>query len=120
MNLTRREFLHLAAASGLGVTLLGGTRPVLAARPAGMGVLIDIARCVGCRSCEGACKAYHGFPEGEAKDLGPQAWTYVKTVPLTSPRDHLNLGGDGAGARTFKVQCMHCGDPACALHKKHT
>ena len=31
MNLTRREFLHLAAASGLGVTLLGGTRPVLAA-----------------------------------------------------------------------------------------
>ena len=114
MNLTRREFLHLAAASGLGVTVLGGTRPALATPAAGMGVLIDIARCVGCRSCEAACKAYHGFPEGEAQDLGPQAWTYVKTTRLSSPREHMNLGSDGAGTRTFKVQCMHCAEPACA------
>jgi formate dehydrogenase iron-sulfur subunit len=116
MNLTRREFLHLAAASGIGVTVLGNARGVLAAHTpaAGMGVLIDIARCVGCRSCETACKAYHGFPEGESHDLGPQAWTYVKTARLRTPRDHMNLGSERAGARTFKVQCMHCVEPACA------
>jgi formate dehydrogenase iron-sulfur subunit len=116
MNLTRREFLHLAAASGIGVTVLGNARGVLAAHTpaAGMGVLIDIARCVGCRSCETACKADHGFPEGESHDLGPQAWTYVKTARLRTPRDHMNLGSERAGARTFKVQCMHCVEPACA------
>ena len=115
-NLTRREFLHLAAASGIGVTVLGAAVPVRAAHPpaAGMGVLIDIARCVGCRSCEAACKASHGFPAGESQELGPQAWTYVKTVPLVASHDHLNLGRDGAKTRTFKVQCMHCAEPACA------
>ena len=115
-NLTRREFFHLAAASGIGVAVLGAARPARAAQTtaAGMGVLIDIARCVGCRSCEAACKAAHGFPAGESQDLGPQSWTYVKTVRLTAPHDHMNLGGDGARTRTFKVQCMHCMEPACA------
>jgi len=114
MGLTRREFLHLAAASGLGVTVLGAARPAAAAPKAGVGILIDIARCVGCRSCEAACKAYHGFPEGEATDLGPQAWTYIRSVALAAPRPHINLGQDGAAQRTFKVQCMHCEEPACA------
>lgn len=116
MQLTRRELLHLAAASGIGVTVLGAAGPAGAAhvRPAGMGVLIDIARCVGCRSCEAACKAYHGFPEGESRELGPQAWTYVKSVRLSAPHPHMNLGAGGAGTRSFKVQCMHCTDPACA------
>ena len=114
MSLTRREFLHLAAASGLGVTVLGASRPALASPKAGMGVLIDVARCVGCRACEGACKAYHGFPEGESSDLGPRAWTYVKFAALREPKSHLNLGDDGASQRSFKVQCMHCADPACA------
>lgn len=115
-NLTRREFLHLAAASGIGVTVLGAAGPARAghAPAVGMGVLVDVARCVGCRSCEAACKAAHGFPEGASQDLGPESWTYVKTVHLGAPRAHMNLGGEGAGARTFKVQCMHCAQPACA------
>lgn len=117
MPLTRREFLHLAVASGLGVTVLGAARPVRAASatasPAAMAVLVDVARCIGCRACEMACKAYHGFPAGESYDLAPRAWTYVRFKPLATPKTHLNLGDAGAGRRTFKVQCMHCVEPAC-------
>lgn len=118
-SLTRRQFLQLAAAAGAGVTVLSAGRSVAAsaghpAGVAGAAILIDIARCIGCRSCEAACKAYHKFPAGESSDLSPTAWTYVRTRELRTPKTHLNLGADGAGRRTYKVQCMHCLTPACA------
>ncbi|MDR7544411.1 MAG: 4Fe-4S dicluster domain-containing protein [Armatimonadota bacterium] len=78
------------------------------------GILVDIARCIGCRSCEAACQTYHGFPPGPAADLGPQAWTYVALRRLRTARPHMSLGDGGKHQRTFKVQCMHCLDPACA------
>ncbi len=113
-RLTRRQFLELAAA-GAGVTVLSAGRPALAAPSAsGHAVLIDVARCIGCRSCEAACKTYHKFPAGEAADLSPTAWTYVRTQKLRTPRPHLNLGADGAARRPIKTQCMHCVSPACA------
>ncbi|MDQ7850357.1 MAG: 4Fe-4S dicluster domain-containing protein [Armatimonadota bacterium] len=119
VRLNRRQFLQLAAAAGAGVTVLSAAPPVAARAgwatgTAAAAILIDIARCIGCRSCEAACKAYHNFPQGEARDLSPTAWTYVRTIALQSPRPHLNLGDGGAGRRTFKVQCMHCLTPACA------
>ncbi len=118
-RLSRRQFLQLAAAAGAGVTVLSAARPVAArtgraTAAAGGAILVDIARCIGCRSCEAACKAYHQFARGEAQDLSPTAWTYVRTAPLRRPRPHLSLGDEGAGRRTFKVQCMHCLTPACA------
>ncbi|MDR7520001.1 MAG: 4Fe-4S dicluster domain-containing protein [Armatimonadota bacterium] len=114
MGLTRREFLQLVAASGLGVTVLGAARPAGATPKAGVGILIDVARCIGCRSCEMACKKYHGFPEEESADLGPQAWTYVRAVRLKTAKPHLSLGDAGALQRTVKIQCRHCVEPACA------
>lgn len=114
MRLTRRQLLQLAAASGLGTTVLSASRSAQALPRTGMGVLIDVSRCIGCRSCEAACKAYHGFPAGESADLAPQAWTYVRTAPLSRPVPHAMLGDGGAARRTVKVQCMHCSDPACA------
>jgi hypothetical protein len=92
-QLTRRELMKLAIAGSLGVTVLGARRgdaAVAAASPQATAVLVDIARCIGRRLCEGACKAYHGFPAGEASDLGPEVWTYVGFRPLRTPRNHLN------------------------------
>ena len=34
----------------------------LAGFPEGMGVLVDLTRCVGCRSCEAACNREQGLP----------------------------------------------------------
>lgn len=114
MALTRRQFLQLATAGGLGVTVLSGAEHVRAAPAAGAAILVDVARCLGCRSCEAACKAAHGFPPGEAHDLSPTAWTYIRTQPLRRPRPHLTMGDAMAAQRTVKVQCMHCLSPACA------
>jgi len=61
-------------------------------------ILVDIAKCIGCRSCEQACKQIHGFPaETEYK---------LSTTALTIVEDH--------GDRFVRKMCMHCQDPACA------
>src|SRR3990170_4326084 len=117
MRLTRRELIKLAAAAGLGVTVLSPRQAAAApaaAAPQAMAVLVDTARCIGCRLCEGACKEYHGFPAGESSDLAPKAWTYVRFRTLRQPLDHLNLGAEGAPRRSYKVQCLNCVEPACA------
>lgn len=115
MRLTRRQLLKLAAASSLSVTVLGPHRATSAtmASPPATAVLVDVARCIGCRLCEGACKAYHGFPPGESSDLAPKVWTYVRFRSLREPLAHLNLGDAGADRRSYKVQCLNCVEPAC-------
>jgi len=61
-------------------------------------ILVDITKCIGCRSCEQACKQLHNFPmESEAR-LSPTALTVIE--------DH-----DGKFVRKM---CMHCQEPACA------
>lgn len=114
MHLTRRQFLRVIAASGVGVTYLSAARTGHAGPGTANAILIDIARCLGCRSCEAACKAYHRFPPGEARDLSPTAWTYVHLRPLSQPVPHLTMGEAMGGQRAYKVQCMHCLAPACA------
>src|SRR5215467_2614225 len=61
-------------------------------------ILVDITKCIGCRSCEQACKQVHGFPlETEAK-LSVTALTVIE-----ERGDHF-----------VRRMCMHCQDPACA------
>jgi formate dehydrogenase iron-sulfur subunit len=61
-------------------------------------ILVDITKCIGCRSCEQACKQLHGFPtETEAK---------LSTTAFTVIEEH--------GDRYVRRLCMHCQDPACA------
>jgi len=61
-------------------------------------ILIDITKCIGCRSCEQACKEIHGFPKPTEARLSPTALTIIE--------DH--------GDRFVRRMCMHCQDPACA------
>lgn len=114
MPLTRRQFLQIVGASSLGVTYLSGSPHAHATTTAAFSTLIDVARCLGCRSCEAACKQTHGFPSGESADLSPTAWTVVRARTLRALRPHLTLGDAMAGQRAIKVQCMHCLAPACA------
>ena len=61
-------------------------------------ILVDITKCIGCRSCERACKEIHGFPmESEAK---------LSTTALTVVEERSD--------RFVRRMCMHCQDPACA------
>ncbi len=61
-------------------------------------MLIDIKRCIGCLSCEAACKQLHGFGADPEPTLSDTAFTVV----------------EGRSDKFVRKLCMHCEDPACA------
>ena len=66
--------------------------------PKSKAILIDLTECIGCLSCEAACKQLHGFPPEPELKLSPTAFTIVE--------QH--------GDRFVRRMCMNCQDPACA------
>ena len=61
-------------------------------------MLIDITMCIGCNSCQDACKTANGLPSGEEKSLSATAYTALE--------EH-----DGVYVRRM---CQHCMEPTCA------
>lgn len=61
-------------------------------------ILVDITKCIGCRSCEQACKQVHGFPMDSEPKLSTTAFTVVEE----------------RSDKFVRRMCMHCQDPACA------
>jgi formate dehydrogenase iron-sulfur subunit len=89
------------------------------------GMLIDLTRCIGCRSCQVACKQWNQLPAEITQQTGTyenpprftsNTWSYVQVREL----EHA-----GRLVWSFaKRQCMHCEEPTCvaacivgALHK---
>jgi len=79
-----------------------------------MGVLVDLTRCVGCRSCEAACNKEQGLP------APAQAFDDLSVL------DHKRRTSEGAYTVVNryeipgqahplfrKIQCNHCNEPAC-------
>ena len=66
--------------------------------PSKKAILVDIKRCIGCLSCETACKQLHGFGTDPEPTLSDTAFTVVET----------------RGNKFVRKICMHCEDPACA------
>jgi formate dehydrogenase iron-sulfur subunit len=60
-------------------------------------LLIDITACIGCNSCQEACKKENGLPEGEEKNLSATAYTALNEY-------------DGTFVRRM---CQHCQVPTC-------
>jgi formate dehydrogenase iron-sulfur subunit len=61
-------------------------------------MLIDITMCVGCNSCQEACKTTNNLQAGEEKSLSATAYTALNEY-------------DGVFVRRM---CQHCIDPTCA------
>ena len=79
------------------------------------GMLTDLARCIGCRSCQVACKEWNGLPAEVTQQTGTYenpprlsaiTWTKVQVR-------ELEYGGRIVW-NFAKRQCMHCQEPACA------
>ncbi|MBE0558554.1 MAG: 4Fe-4S dicluster domain-containing protein, partial [Proteobacteria bacterium] len=75
-----------------------------------MGILVDTTRCIGCRSCEFACAAAHGFAE---PDADPAVLEEARS-PSTTQWSVVNRHMTERGEVYVKKQCMHCNQPACA------
>ncbi len=87
----------------------------MAAQASRSGVLVDLTKCIGCRSCQVACKIWNGngteHTTASADFTNPPAiaaktFTYVRFVETTH--------SDEPAWNFVKTQCMHCLDPTCA------
>ncbi len=123
-GISRRRFLAASLACGA-ATSLTVTKSALGAGtfegyPEGMGVLVDLTRCVGCRSCEAACNKEQNLPEpaqsfddmsvfdqtfhgGQKRRTDENAYTVVNRYDQP----------DGESPVFRKIQCNHCNEPAC-------
>ena len=79
-----------------------------------MAILNDLTKCLGCRSCQVACKAWNHLPAQETRNEGSyenpvhlsyETWTRIRFVEIQK-NGRLEWGFS-------KRQCMHCLEPAC-------
>lgn len=79
-------------------------------------ILIDTTRCVGCRGCQVACKAWNELAAGRTelsetgtnpRRLDANTFTRVLFSEVSTPEGDVRWS-------FVKRQCMHCADPACA------
>lgn len=83
------------------------------------GCLVDTTRCVGCRSCQVACKQSNGL-KGETNQFFATGGGYQnprKFTPQTFTYISYHELADDAGRPTWsfvKHQCLHCTDMYCA------
>ncbi len=81
--------------------------------------LVDITRCIGCRSCQVACKQSNGL-RGEATKFFAQPGGYQNPArfspnTFTFVSYHESTAGNGEPRWAFvKRQCLHCTDLYCA------
>ena len=79
-----------------------------------MGFLIDTSRCIGCRSCQVACKQWNKLDVDKTVNQG----TYENPRELTSNlynRIRFIEKADGGNVtwRFLNERCLHCGDAGC-------
>jgi anaerobic dimethyl sulfoxide reductase subunit B (iron-sulfur subunit) len=69
-----------------------------------LGFYLELDRCIGCRSCEIACKQWHGLEPKVAGETGPRWRRVIRTERGTFPYVKvINLS----------LACMHCAKPPC-------
>jgi Fe-S-cluster-containing dehydrogenase component len=119
MSVTRRGFLKkVLAAGGAGAVLAtadrAGAIEEFHGYPERYGVLTDVSKCIGCRSCEAACNQQHDLPEPEVPftDLD-----VLEKKRRTTSKAYTVVNRYETKTRELpayrKIQCNHCNEPAC-------
>lgn len=123
-KINRRKFLKGSLAGGVVAAATASAAQAKAAGsfegyPDGMGVLVDMTKCVGCRTCEAACNKEQKLPApdkpfddmsvyDETRHGGLKRRTTEKAYTVVNRYDTPD---DGPVFRKF--QCNHCNEPAC-------
>lgn len=78
------------------------------------GFLVDTSRCIGCRSCQIACKQWNKLDADKTsnqgtfenpRDLTPALYNRIRFVE--------SAPGEKVSWQFFNERCMHCGDAGC-------
>jgi len=119
MIFSRRRFLG-GVAAGAGALVAtpaqGASHLHFAGHPGRIGLLHDTTLCVGCRSCEVACKQVNSLPP-LVRPADDKSVFDKKRRPSDKSYTVVNRYRAGAGktpAVYRKHQCMHCNEPCCA------
>jgi Fe-S-cluster-containing dehydrogenase component len=111
MDLDRRSLFKLAGAAG-GMALVPRRADAARIDPdETYAVLVDLTRCVGCRTCEESCAEANGLP---APDWSDDMSYESKRSASESQWTVVNRYDTSKGEVFVKTQCMHCLQPACA------
>ncbi len=119
MSVTRRGFVGGMAGSAAALaagTTKAGTHIHFEGHPGRYGLLHDTTLCVGCRSCEAACKEVNDLPPVEiplndVSIFDHQRRTTDTALTVVNRYDEE----EGPQPTVFrKHQCMHCNEPCCA------
>jgi Fe-S-cluster-containing dehydrogenase component len=123
-KINRRKFLKGSLAGGVVAATVASCSKAKATGSfegysEGMGVLVDLTKCIGCRTCEAACNKEQGLPAPnkpfddmsvfeETREGGLQRRTTEKAYTVVNRYDTPEKGP------VFrKFQCNHCNEPAC-------
>ncbi len=117
MSISRRKFLGWLGAAGIcstaGKTAGAASNHHFKGYPGSCGVLHDVTRCVGCRSCEEACNTVNQLAPPE-KPFTDKSVLKTKRRTTTKAYTVVNSYGNSDSPVFRKIQCNHCLEPACA------
>jgi formate dehydrogenase iron-sulfur subunit len=121
--ISRRTFL-VTAATAAGSASLPATADAAPRDPRtfdnATAKLYDATRCIGCRNCLRACRAYNQLPPDVAEingvryDLPQTLSTNNLAVIQAYQQDATEVANAPARWTFIKKDCMHCNTPACA------
>ena len=124
-GISRRRFLA-ASVAGCAATTLAGPKKALAAGSFtgysdSMGVLVDLTRCIGCRSCEAACNKEQNLPAPDRPfdDQSVFDETFHGGTQQRRPDENAytvvnRYNPEKSESPVYrKVQCNHCNEPSC-------
>ncbi len=116
-RLSRRDFLKTTALMG-GSLLAGGVTEALGYKEEfpvwtkSYGVLVDLTKCVGCRSCERACNEVNKLPPPD-RPFDDASVFERERRPTAKAYTVVNRYETEGGPVYRKIQCNHCNEPAC-------
>lgn len=122
-SLSRRKFIRSGVSTLLTALCLHGKQNAEAHEFIGYdeskGVLVDLTRCIGCRSCEAACNHEQKLPEPTKSFTDQSVFDEVKHGQKRRPNEASytvvnRYETDLLDHPLFrKIQCNHCLEPAC-------